>query len=361
MVGTGFGQKVHIPAFQTHSATRAVAVYHRDLAKARAIADTHEIPHACDSVEQIVTLPEVQGVSICTPPFLHYQMAKTVLQAGKHLLLEKPTTLIAAEAKDLSKLALARGLSTTLNFEFRYVPAWLRLKELLSNGYVGQKRLIKVDWLVSGRADATRPWNWQASKQLGGGALGALGSHTFDYIAWLFGPIKRLCARFSTAIPFRPDPVSGLLKPVDADDTCSLLLEMMDGTSCQICISFVTNQGRGHWVEVYGDRGTLILGSDNQKDYVHGFRLWASPAGEVLEEAEIPERLAFAKTFKDGRIAPFIRVCDRWVESIHSGQTLAPSLREGVYSQLLMDLAHQSHALKGWVDVPDFDEFLTDK
>ena len=358
IVGTGFGQKVHLPGFKAHPRTEVVAVYHRALAKAEAIASAEGIPHACQTVAELAALPEVQAVSISTPPFLHYDMAKTVLQAGKHVLLEKPTTLTATEARELYHLAAANHAVAALDFEFRCVPAWQRLAELLAENYVGNIRLLKVDWLVSSRADATRPWNWYAQKSQGGGALGAIGSHAFDYIAWLFGPIQRLSARLSTSIPLRHDPTTGEQKPVDADDTCLLMLELADGTPCQVCLSSVTYQGRGHWVEVYGDRGTLVLGSNNQKDYVHGFQLWASQEGQPLSLVEIPRRLEFPKTYLDGRIAPFIGVVDRWVQGIDQGSAIAPSLREGVYSQLLMDLTHESHTSGRWVEVPEFEAFL---
>jgi predicted dehydrogenase len=360
VVGTGFGQKVHIPGFQAHPRTQLVAVYHRDLEQASVIASTHNIPYACDTIADLIALPQVQAISISTPPFLHYEMAKTVLQAGKHLLLEKPTTLCAAEAKELYRLALANKVIATLDFEFRFIPAWQRLAELLSEEYVGQKRLVKIDWLVSSRADASRPWNWYSRKDRGGGALGALGSHAFDYISWLFGPVQRLCARLNTAISTRPDPTTGEMKPVDADDTCMLMLELADGTFCQVCISAAVHAPRPHWVEVYGDRGTLVLGSHNQKDYVHGFRLWAAPTGQPLAELEIPKHLAFPQTYTDGRIAPFIRVVDRWVQGIDRREALAPSLREGVYSQLLMDLTQTSHEQSTWVNVPELDIFLNE-
>jgi predicted dehydrogenase len=359
VVGTGFGEKIHIPGFQEHPRTQLVTVYNRDLDKAKALASTHNIPHVCDRLEDALALPDVAAVSISTPPFLHYEMAKTVLQAGKHLLLEKPTTLSAVEARELYQLAAAKGVVAMMDFEFRFVPAWQLLAEYLAEGYVGQKRLVKIDWLVSSRADAQRPWNWYAQKDKGGGALGAVGSHAFDYISWLFGSVRRLCAQLSTAIPERPDPKDGgRLKPVDADDTCLLMLELADGTPCQLCISSVTYQGRGHFVEVYGDRGTLILGSDNQKDYVHGFNLLAAPAGKSLTAVEIPKRLAFSQTYTDGRLAPFIRVVDQWVQGIDAGKAVTPSLREGVYSQLLMDLTHQSHETASWVEVPTLEAFL---
>ncbi|NER85473.1 MAG: Gfo/Idh/MocA family oxidoreductase, partial [Leptolyngbya sp. SIO1D8] len=283
--------------------------------------------------------------------FLHLSMATEVLQAGKHILLEKPTALSVEEARQIELLAQQNQRVAVMDFEFRFVPAWQRFAELLSAGYVGNTRLVKVDWMVAGRADPNRAWSWYARKEQGGGTLGAFASHTFDYLAWLFGPAKRLCASLKTAIPQRPDPVTGERKPVDADDTCTLMLELLDGTPCQITISSVAYAGRGHWVEVYGDRGTLILGSDNLKDYVHGFKLYGAEAGQPLTELPIPESLAFPQIFEDGRLAPFIRVVDHWVACIDQGKSCAPSITEGVYSQLLMDLAHQSEARGGWMDV----------
>lgn len=352
VIGTGFGQKIHVPGLQAHHRTRVVAVQHRDLAKAQQVAAAHQIPHACATVEEVVALPEVQAVSISTPPFLHYEQAKIVLQAGKHLLLEKPTTLSVEEARALQSIAHQTGSVTALDFEFRFVPAWMRLSELLAEGFVGQKRLIKIDWLVSGRADPNRPWNWYARKDQGGGALGAVGSHIFDYVAWLFGPVQRLSARLVTSIPTRPDPVTGTPQPVTADDTAMIALELTDGTPVQITLSAATYQGRGHWVEVYGDRGTLVLGSDHQTDYVHGFKLWSAPAGQPLTEVEIPDRLQFPHVYPDGRLAPFIRVVDQWVRGIDEGRSLTPSLTEGIASQLLMDLTHQSNETGTWVNVP---------
>ncbi|NJO45563.1 MAG: Gfo/Idh/MocA family oxidoreductase [Oscillatoriales cyanobacterium RM1_1_9] len=359
VIGTGFGQKVHIPGLQAHPQTEVVAVYHRDLDKAKTIATNHHIPHAFDQVETIIALPEVAGVTISTPPFLHFEMAKQVLYAGKHLLLEKPTTLTVHEARYLYHLAQDKQCVTAMDFEFRFVPAWQHFAELLATGYVGQKRLIKIDWLVSSRANPERPWNWYAQRDKGGGALGAIASHSFDYIHWLFGPIRRLCGQLSTAILQRPDPLeNGQLKPVDADDTCTLMLELEDGTPCQICLSSVTYQGRGHWVEVYGSKGTLILGSDNQQDYVHGFKVWGSHQGAALTEIPTPERLAFPQIFPDGRIAPFIRVVDQWIKGMSQGQSLVPCLKAGVYAQLLMDLTHESNATGTWIRVPDLEQLL---
>jgi len=107
-------------------------------------------------------------------------------------------------------------------------------------------------------------------------------------------------------------------------------------------------------------QGFLAPSEDNQVSFssFHGFRLFSAPAGETLTEVEIPQRLAFPQTFDDGRLAPFVRIVDRWVQAIDAGRSMTPSLREGVYSQLLMDLTHQSNDKFGWVDVPELDLFL---
>lgn len=357
VVGTGFGQAIHIPGLKHHFRTEVIAVYNRDLGKAKAIADYHQIPYTFDSFEKLLSLPEIDAVSLSTPPFLHYEMAREILEAEKHLLLEKPMAMSTQEAKKLHHLAQQKRLVVTVDFEFRYIPAWQLLSEYLQQSYVGQIRLIKIDWLVASRANPERAWNWYSRRDKGGGVLGAIGSHSFDYIHWLFGSVKRLSAHIICAIEERPDPKEdNKLKPVNADDTCLLTLELDDGTPCQVSLSSVTYNGRGHWVEVYGDHGTLILGSDNLKDYVHGFHLQAAPAGKPLTEVEIPKRLAFPQVFTDGRLAPFIRVVDRWVESIDQGKSLVPSLYEGVYSQLLIDLAYEASDKNCWINVPSLEQ-----
>ncbi|WP_159789189.1 Gfo/Idh/MocA family protein [Sodalinema gerasimenkoae] len=359
VIGTGFGQKVHIPGFQIHHRTKVQGVYHRDAAKAKAVANEFNIAQAYSSLEDLFNSPEIDAVSIATPPFLHAEMAQQAIAAGKHVLLEKPMTLNVSEATTLYHLAQEKGIVAAMDFEYRGVPTWMRLAELLEDGYVGQKRLIKIDWLMASRANPERVWDWYAQKDKGGGALGALGSHTFDYIAWLFGPVQRMFAQLHTSISQRPDPSEGgHLKPVDADDTALLTLELADGTPCQVSISSATYGGRGHWVEVYGDAGTLILGSSNQQDYVHGFRLLGAQGGNSPVELEIPHRLAFPRSYPDGRLAPFLRTIDRWVQGIDSGVAIAPSFREGVYSQLLMDLTHESSQQQTWLDVPTLETVL---
>ncbi|MGB7251920.1 MAG: Gfo/Idh/MocA family oxidoreductase [Phormidesmis sp.] len=356
VVGTGFGQKVHIPGLQAHHRTNVVAVWNRDRTKAQSVADDCGAQFSSDRLSDILSHSAVQAVTLATPPFTHYDMACEIIRAGKHLLLEKPVTLSVGEAKHLEQLAHEHRVMVIPDFEFRFIPAWQHFAALLAQGVVGQKRLIKIDWLASSRANPQRAWNWYAQKKLGGGALGSIGSHTFDYVNWLFGPAVNISATLSTSIPQRPDPQTGEMKPVDSDDVCAIALTLADGTLCQITLSAVSYAGRGHWIEVYGDQGALVIGNPSQSDYVNGFKIYGSepgnPSSNSLEEIPIPESLAFPKVFSDGRIAPFVRVVDHWVGCIDAGKATAPSMHEGVYSQLLMDLTHRSHQGKTQLSVP---------
>jgi predicted dehydrogenase len=136
-------------------------------------------------------------------------------------------------------------------------------------------------------------------------------------------------------------------------------MELSNGTPVQVNLSSVTYQGRGHWVEIYGEKGTLVLGSDNLTDYVHGFKLYGSDGNNPLQEIPIPSRLDFPQVYPDGRLAPVIRVVDQLVQNIRKQENTAPSLKEGIYSQLLMDLTHQSHRQKQWLKVPKLADFLS--
>ncbi len=352
VVGTGFGQKVHIPGLQAHHRTEVVAVWNRDRTKAQTVADANSISLATSDLSEILNSDRIQAVTLATPPFAHYDMSKDIIAAGKHLLLEKPVTLSVEEAEHLQQLATENNVIVIPDFEFRFIPDWQHFAELLKQNIVGKKRLIKIDWIASSRASSERAWDWYAQKELGGGALGSIGSHTFDYVNWLFGPATAISATLSTSIPQRPDPKTGELKPVDSDDVCAITLTLADGTLCQITLSAISYAGRGHYIEVYGDKGTLVIGNPSQKDYVNGFKVYASELGGDLEEIPTPERFAFPQLYADGRTAPFVRVVDHWVSCIDAGKASTPAMAEGIYSQRLMDLTHRSHQSKTRLTVP---------
>ena len=113
----------------------------------------------------------------------------------------------------------------------------------------------------------------------------------------------------------------------------------------QVNLSAVTKQSKGFSLEIYGRDGTLILSSDNQKDYVHGFGLWFSNKGGTLKNIQPDSDLSFSKIWTDGRIAPVARIQNWWAQSIKEGTPIIPGLLEGLESQKVCDKVKESDSI----------------
>ena len=346
IAGLGFGEKVHLPALRACSHTHPVALWHPRQDRLEAACHAAELPGHTDYAT-LLGDPTVDAVVIATPPAPRFALAKQALEAGKHVMLEKPVALCAEDAEELQRLALRNKLTVAVDFEYRAVPLFQQLEALIRSGVIGELYLVKLDWMMGSRADASRPWTWYSQHSEGGGVLGALGTHAFDTLHWLVGPTRNLRAQLSTAIQQRPLP-QGALATVDAEDIAlvQLELESPSGTlvPAQLTLASVTRRGRGYWIELYGSGGTVVLGSDNQSDYVHGFGLWQSHGGEPLRAIEADPQWAFERTWEDGRIAPVERLHGWWSQAVAHGLPMVPGLAEGVLSQRCCDRARNGSA-----------------
>jgi predicted dehydrogenase len=341
IAGLGFGEKVHLPALRDCPATEPVALWHPRAERLEQACRAHDLPGHTEFTA-LLAEPGIDAVVIATPPQPRPELARAALEAGKALLLEKPVAPQTEAIEELQRLALGRNLVVGVDFEYRAVPVFQQLAAHLEQGVLGTPWLVKFDWLMSSRADASRPWTWYSSAAAGGGVLGALGTHAFDILQWLIGPGRNVRGRLSTAIRERPTD-HGSLRTVDADDVALIHLELEDrqgrAVPCQLSLSSVARHGRGCWIELHGSDATLVLGSDNQADYVHGFQLWMAKPGEPLRPVPVDPALAFPRTWGDGRIAPVRRLMGWWAEAVRQGQPMVPGLAEAVASQRLCDAA----------------------
>ncbi len=337
IAGLGFGEKVHLPALRENKDLKAVSLWHPRANRLEDACKENNLKGTTNWSELIAD-PAIDAVIIATPPAPRFQMAQEALCAGKHLLLEKPVTLLSEEIEQLQRLALTRKLCVAVDFEYRAVPVFMQAKRLLDQGIVGTPWLVKFDWLMGSRANPNRPWNWYSQAEQGGGVIGALGTHAFDILHWFFGRTSYTTGSISTAIKQRPDLKNQQPIEVTSDDVALSHLQLQTDTKnleipAQVVLSSVAQHGRGCWIEVYGSKGTLLLGSDNQKDYVHGFSLWLSEAGNPLRNIKPDEDLTFKKTWSDGRIAPVSRIQSWWGQAIRKGNPIIPGLAEGLASQ----------------------------
>ena len=184
VAGLGFGEKVHLPALQANPDLCPVALWHPRQERLDAATAAHGLKGFSDW-DALLADPAVEAVIIATPPEPRFALARQALEAGKHLLLEKPIALHADQARELQRLAIAKGLSVAVDYEYRAVPLFMQAERLLRAGVIGTPWLVKLDWLMSSRADRSRGWNWYSQASKGGGVIGALGTHAFDMLAWL--------------------------------------------------------------------------------------------------------------------------------------------------------------------------------
>lgn len=353
VIGTGFGRRVHIPGLLATQNACVIGVASLRHDRARQVAAEFSLPRHFRSWRDLIECPEIYAVTIATPPQYHEEIALTALAAEKAVLCEKPLAMNAAQAARMLEAARRASVPHMVDFEFREIPAWRFAKQLLDKGELGSLRHVNVTWTVQSWADSTRPWSWKADRAQGGGILGALGVHVFDYIEWLLGPVRSLAAQLSTRVANRPDE-SGVWKTVDSEDCCHVLLELHDQTPINIAVSTVAPMGKGHWIECYGEDKVIVIGSSNLSDYGKGFTVWeGTPGSPHAQEVPLPAEYQFEREFSDGRVAPFARVAQRFIDAIVKREVDArPSFDDGLRAQVLLDAAVEAHKARRWIDVP---------
>lgn len=155
VVGVGFIGEEHIEAIRRTNLGWVEAIVGRDLEKTKAKAEVFQIPHYYNDIQPVLENPEIQVVHICTPNALHYPMVKKALEAGKHVVCEKPLTMTEDEARELTELAEQKNLVNAIHFNIRYYPLVRQAKVMIEKGEIG--RIYSVtgsylqDWLVKDR------------------------------------------------------------------------------------------------------------------------------------------------------------------------------------------------------------------
>jgi len=231
ILGTGWGLRTQAPAFRL-AGLEVVAVWSRSPEKARRLASERGIPLGTSELDEILEHPGVDLVSVTTPPNTHRELAVAALEAGKHVLCEKPFALDAAEAEAMAAAARARPDRLALvDHELRFLPAFGRLRELVAEGYVGDLFGVEITHHSAGRLDPEIEFNWWSEREKGGGYWGAIGSHYVDLLHFLLGSrATGVSALLRTLVPERRDR-EGRPRRVTADDQALATLRLAAGES----------------------------------------------------------------------------------------------------------------------------------
>ena len=355
IIGAGFARTTQIPGFRACKGARVVAIASGHRENAERVAREFDIEHVAGDWRALVKRDDVDLISIVTPPATHMEMTLAALDAGKAVLCEKPMAMDTGEADAMRRRAREKGQLALVDHELRFLNGRRKMREMLLSGEIGHVRHAKYTFRSDSRAAVERPWNWWSDAKMGGGALGAIGSHAVDSLRWLLGAeASHIFGQLATHTHERRDERTGEMRPVTSDDEANLLLRLADsplteGATATISLS-VVEQGRGeHRFEIYGSEGALMVEEED--------RLWHSTTGAGEWKPVEVEPIQAAPGMRDsGWSRGFTVFARRIVEALREGRNEldgAATFEDGYHTQRVLDAARRSHESGCMVTISD--------
>ncbi|WP_241153835.1 Gfo/Idh/MocA family protein [Nocardioides pantholopis] len=222
-----------------------------------------------------VTREDIDLVDICTPGDSHAEIAVAALEAGKHVLCEKPLANTVAEAEEMAaaaERAAAHGVRTMVGFTYRRVPAVALARQLVAAGRIGELRHVRAQYLQDWIADPEAPLTWRLDKErAGSGALGDIGAHVIDLAQHIAGDrILEVSGQLDTFVKERPLLAAGGVGlsgtaaaergPVTVDDAAAFVARFAGGALGVFeATRFATGRKNAIRVELNGSRGSLAF------------------------------------------------------------------------------------------------------
>ena len=281
-----------IPAMQKSDLTDVVAIASRDLAKARAAADKLGIARACGSYEELLADPEIECIYNPLPNHLHVPWSIKAAEAGKHVLCEKPIGLSTAECRDLMAVRDRTGVRIGEAFMVRTHPQWLRAREIVRGGGIGDLRAVVCAFSYFNRD----PANVRNVPEWGGGGLMDIGCYPIQISRFLF---ETEPVRVSAAIERDPD--------FGVDRLASGLLDFGRGQCVFTCSTQMIPYQRVH---VFGTQGRVEIEIPFNAPPDRPCKLFFETKESIAtEEFEICDQYtlqgdAFSRTVRDGTEVP---------------------------------------------------------
>ena len=227
IIGAGWMGHVHARAYQRLAQhwpdlavrPQLVAVADSSAPAAEAFARAHG-GTAYSDWHELLADPDIAAVSVTAPNFLHREIGVAVAEAGKHLWIEKPVGLTAADAIAVRDAVHASGVVDCVGFNYRHVPAVARARRVVASGQIGVPTHARVQLLTDYAAHPGSPLSWRYAVDRGGhGVLGDLASHGVDLLRYVLGDVTGVMAQTAIHIPKRPIADSkGHYSVLDVDD-----------------------------------------------------------------------------------------------------------------------------------------------
>jgi predicted dehydrogenase len=343
IIGVGFGAQVHVPAFRSEGWDVA-AICSRTREKAQKAADEAGIPNVYTDPMELIRRDDLAAIAIITPPGAHHRLSIAALDAGKHVLCEKPFAIDAKQGEEMRAAADKSGRTAMIAHEFRHTPQRAYIRQLLADGYIGKFQLSTMELFLDRYvAPEPRPLTWNAYKSEGGGLLGALGSHYIDALRFWFGEIASVSGWLAALRPDVVEAATGKILKAETDDTFSFAVTFKSGGMATMTSSFAVTPARGAKIAVMGDRGTLIAEQPGPNPLENGVVV-ASRDGAPLQELKTPAQYTPFTDARDHRLMAFRLLVRDFTKGIEQGTSPPPNFTDGLRCQQVLDAVRESSA-----------------
>ncbi|MFC8921240.1 Gfo/Idh/MocA family protein [Cellulosimicrobium sp. NPDC057127] len=273
--------------------------------------------------DDVIRHPDVGVVAICSPSGTHAALALAALEAGRHVVVEKPLALDVADALRVERAARERGLSVSTISQRRFEAEHVALATALADGALGDVRLATthVHWFRDD--DYYRAAGWRSTSEQGGGSLMNQGVHNVDLLRWLCGPVESVTAQSGT-----------LAHPIDTEDTTVATVRFASGALGVVTTTTATPPGFPATIAVYGSRGSVELGQGEVRRWdVPGVPAPAS--GAIASGAADPLAIGHA-----GHLAQWTRI----VSALETSSPVPVGIDEAVETVRLLCAIHDAAA-----------------
>jgi len=342
LIGAGgrWGPGAHVPALQAlpEAQLNAVCTAHADTAQAA--AEKYGVKRAYSDVNALGADPQVEAALVAVRVPAHYALAKSALEAGKHVYCEWPLGANTKEAEELATLARKMKLHTMVGLQRRASPAYLYLRELVKNGYVGQVLSVNMILMNSGVLTRTSDRTWQRDVTLGANTLTITFGHVIDALCMVVGELTEVSALVSTQVPqwFETDTK----KTVDVTSPDNIMIQgrLEGGAIVSAYVGVHPYHGSGHRLEVYGKDGTLaMIGGGEAGQEANRRIMGGHEDDQALQELPVPERLKWVPEAvrNVGRAYDVGQMWVKFAEAIRTGVHVEPDFDSAVRRHRMLD------------------------
>jgi predicted dehydrogenase len=281
---------------------------------------------------EMVAHPDIDIVSVVVRVPFHHEMSMAALNAGKHVFTEWPLGANLAEAHEMAELARAKGVHTLAGMQRRCSPVYLRLKELIEEGYIGEVVSCHLSQMGTGGSARASDRTWMRDVTKGANTMTISFGHVIDVLSMCVGELQEVSAVVSTQMTSWLETDTNRQLDVTSPDNILVSGKLANGAVLSAHVGSQPAHGSGQRLEIYGREGTLVVERNES-------RLLGGKTGDAeLQEMPIPEQLTWVPdSVPQGPPFNVAQMYRRFGEAIRSGQRAEPDFDTAVVRHRLLD------------------------